>query len=176
MLAYNQFFTLSAAAVQAAQERGELCIDLGGRFNCPAGFKSVDLKCANFCADLNGPYPFSDASVGIVRACDFLEHIADKMHSIREIHRILRPGGFFIGMTPSTVGPDGLAGMGSDQDPTHVSYWNRNSFWYVTDPDKMRYIDNTQVRFEPIVLDTCYPSNWHLENRIPYVIAYLKKI
>jgi SAM-dependent methyltransferase len=176
MTPYALFTAQSASVIKKSLLDGELCVDLGGRFNCPFGFKSVDRMYANFCADLNGPYPFDDCSVGIVRAFDFLEHVADKMHSLWEIYRILKPGGFLVSMTPSTIGPDGLAGMGSDQDPTHVSYWNRNSFWYVTDPEKMKYIDNTQVRFEPLVVDNCYPSDWHRENRIPYVVALLRKL
>ena len=90
-------------------------IDLGGRFSCPFGYESVDCKDADIVCDLNGKYPFEDNSVGIVRAADFLEHIADKMHSLSEIHRILIPGGILLSSTPSTTGPNGEAGMGADQ-------------------------------------------------------------
>lgn len=176
MTAYQHHHRCYAYALSIAKAAGSLCIDLGGRFNCPEGFKSVDLKDVDFCADLNGRYPFEDNSVWIVRAFDFLEHIADKMHSLSEIHRILKPGGYLLSMTPSTIGPDGLAGMGAFQDPTHVSFWNKNSFWYVTEWEKMKYIDNTTVRFDPIVLDNCYPHEWHRENRIPYVIFDGRKI
>jgi O-antigen biosynthesis protein len=157
------------------QQQGSRMIDLGGQFSCPDGFESVDLQGADIIADLTQRYPFEDNSIGIVRAYDFMEHIADKMHTLSEIHRILAPGGYLLSMTPSTVGPDGLAGMGSDQDPTHVSRWNRNSFWYVTDLKLMRYVLNTQIKFAPMVLENCYPARWHIENRIPYVVADLKK-
>lgn len=167
---YELHYAFYNATISKALELNQLMIDLGGRFNHPADFKSVDLKDADIIADLNGLYPFEDSTVGVVRAYDFLEHVEDKMHSLSEIHRILIPGGVFLSSTPSTVGPDGLAGMGSDQDPTHVSHWNRNSFWYVTDPEKMKYIDNKTVRFESVILENVYPTDWHRENRIPYVI------
>lgn len=156
-----------------AKREGHRMINLGGRFNNPAGYESVDLKDADIIADLSKPWPFEDSSVGVVRAFDFMEHLPDKMHVLSEIHRVLKPGGYLLSMTPSTTGPNGEAGMGADQDPTHVSRWNRNSFWYVTRREQAQYIDNTQIRFQPAILENCFPSQWHRENLIPYVRADL---
>jgi O-antigen biosynthesis protein len=162
-------------AVAAAKAKGQRMIDLGGAFSCPADFEAVDLQNAPVIADLTKRYPFDDNSIGIVRAYDFLEHIADKMHSLSEIHRVLIPGGLLLSMTPSTVGPDGLAGVGADCDPTHVARWNKHAFWYVTRPEKMRYIGNTAVRFMEALLVDCYPTEWHRQEFVPYTIADLVK-
>jgi len=156
-----------------ARRAGWKMIDLGGRFGCPKGYTAVDQTGPGVVADLNARYPFEDGEVGVVRAFDFLEHIADKMHSLREIHRVLRHGGYLLSQTPSTTGPNGEAGMGADQDPTHVSRWNRNAFWYVTRSQQAQYIDNTTVRFMPALLENCWPSQWHQDNCIPYVRADL---
>lgn len=156
-----------------ARRSGWKMLDLGGRFACPPGYTCVDQHGPGVVADLNVRYPFEDGEVGVVRAVDFLEHVADKMHSLCEIHRILRPGGYLLSETPSTTGPHGEAGMGADQDPTHVSRWNRNAFWYVTQRQRAQYIDNTTIRFFPMSLENFWPSDWHHENFIPYVRADL---
>lgn len=161
---------LALMAEAECKRNGWRMIDLGGRFGCPPGYESVDINPGgDICADLTKRYPFEDSSIGIVRAGDFLEHIADKMHSLSEIYRVLRPGGYLFSKTPSTCGPDGEAGMGADQDPTHVSRWNRNSFWYVTKAETAKYIDNTTVRFFPVINENYYPDDWCRENHIPYV-------
>ena len=67
-----------------------------------------------------------DNSVGLVIADDVLQRVADVRLLMSEIHRVLAPGGMLISRTPSTDG------RGAFQDPTHVSFWNENSFWYYT--------------------------------------------
>ena len=62
----------------------------------------------------------------MVRAYDFLEHIpiGKVVPVMNEIYRVLKPGGIFESSTPSTDG------RGAFQDPTHTSFWNRNSWFY----------------------------------------------
>jgi SAM-dependent methyltransferase len=148
--------------------------DLGGGIDPRAGWLPVDLRVPEgnmpgmaIKADLMQPWPFEDNSVGAFRAHDLLEHLPDKMHTMREIHRCLRPGGWLLSMTPSTDG------RGAFQDPTHVSYYNQNSFWYWTRREQARYIDNTTIRFQAAQLDSIFPSKWHADNNIPYVRANL---
>lgn len=80
-------------------------------------------------ADLRHSWPFADGSVTHIRAWDILEHLPDKIHTMNEIHRVLEPEGTIEIVVPTTDGP------GAWQDPTHVSYWNRNSFLYHTQGD-----------------------------------------
>jgi len=81
------------------------------------------------CNVLDG-LPYGDNSVDMIRADDFLEHIPNgkTIQVIEEIWRVLKPGGIFESSTPSTDG------RGAFQDPTHVSFWNRNSWLYYSDP------------------------------------------
>jgi hypothetical protein len=104
--------------------------DLGGAFNCPQGWTSVDLKNGDVTTDLNQTWPFKDNSVLAFRAHDLIEHLQDKHHVMTELHRCLKPGGWAMINVPSTDG------RGAFQDPTHVSYWNENSFWYYTRQDQ----------------------------------------
>ncbi len=77
-------------------------------------------------ADLNQDWPLSDGSMDFILAQDVIEHLADKVHTLNELWRVLSPQGQVKVVVPTTDG------SGAFQDPTHVSYWNRRSFLYVT--------------------------------------------
>lgn len=158
---------LEKLVAREAQLRGLPNYDLGGAIGCPSDWQSVDLHDAAVVTDLTQRWPWADSSVFAFRAHDLLEHLPDKQHTMREIHRCLVPGGWLLSSTPSTDG------RGAFQDPTHVSFWNQNSFWYWTRREQANYIRNTDVRFQPARLFTHTPSEWHRENDIPYVVANL---
>jgi len=143
--------------------------DLGGRLGCPEGYRSIDLQDADLVHDVTRGLPFPDSSVGILRAYDFLEHIPPShvVAVMNEIHRVLVPGGWLISRTPSTDG------RGAFQDPTHVSFWNENSFWYYTQREVAKYVAGISCRFQGTRVWTEHPSDWHRANHIPYVYADL---
>jgi len=142
--------------------------DLGGAINPRPGWKTVDLDGdVDVVADLRGRWPWEDGTVGAFRAMDFLEHLPDKIHTMREIHRCLHPGGWLLSLTPSTEG------RGAFQDPTHVSYWNPNSFWYWTRDEQAKYIKNDDIRFGEVHLTSTTMPVW--DQQIPYVLANLVK-
>jgi glycosyltransferase involved in cell wall biosynthesis len=157
--------------------RGLPCLDLGGAHNspgapwipfdkslpwpdevphriagCPMDFRKTVLN--------SGTWPFPDSSIGAFRAHDFLEHLPDKLATMREIHRCLAPGGWLLASTPDAMGP------GAHQDPTHVSFWVENSFRYYTEQRLAKYIGNSTERFMASRLFTA-------PGQIPYVIADL---
>jgi len=126
---------------------GLLKLDLGGRINGQEWAIKVDLKDADVNADLNQRWPFDDNSVGIVRAADVFEHLVDPIHTMKELYRVLAPGGWAFIQVPSTDG------RGAFQDPTHRSFWNENSFYYYTQDRFAKYIDKP-VRFQAARLFT----------------------
>jgi len=89
---------------------------------------------------------------------------------MQEAHRCLTPGGWFLTLTltPSTDG------RGAFQDPTHVGFWNSNSFWYYTRPEQAQFI-HSPVLFEANRIKNLYLSEWHKEHQIVYVKADLRK-
>lgn len=104
-------------------------INLGCGYRKIEGFCNIDnrpeVKPDLVCDVLLG-LPFDDDSVDYILANDFLEHIpiGSTVKVIEEIYRVLKPGGAFESLTPSTCG------RGAFMDPTHVSFWNRNSWLY----------------------------------------------
>jgi len=50
--------------------------------------------------DLERPLPFEDASFQAVCLKDILEHLANPMGLVREVHRVLRPGGRAFASSP----------------------------------------------------------------------------
>src|SRR5262245_32134293 len=75
-------------------------------------------------ADLRNVWPWTDGSIDAIIAHNFIEHLPDKIFTMNEMHRVLKSRGIVEIIVPSSNG------MGADQDPTHVSYWNINSFYY----------------------------------------------
>ena len=57
----------------------------------------------------DGTIPLPDASVDVIVAYAVLEHVADPDSAVREIRRVLKPGGWFCAWTPNRNGYVGLA-------------------------------------------------------------------
>lgn len=109
-------------------------IDLGGRFNSPKGFVTVDLRDAEITCDLTGPWPFADNSIGLIRAHHIIEHLPDTIHFFNEAYRVLKPGAFILVEVPAT------SGSGAFSDPTHIKFFNKRSFQYYTNQQISQYI------------------------------------
>jgi len=89
---------------------------------------------ADIIADLNKIWPFKDNTFNKIRAYDAIEHLINPIHIMNEIWRISKYNAEIDIFVPSTDG------RGAFQDPTHVSYWNLNSFWY--------YVINNPILFK----------------------------
>lgn len=157
-------------AERDADLRGLRKIDIGGGLYPREGYESVDIANGDITADLNERWPFEDNSVGVINASHVLEHLHDKHHSMSEIHRVLADKAWAFIEVPSTDG------RGAFQDPTHVSYWNQNVFWYYTQKYYADYIYNDKIKFQAFNVDTYFPNEWMYNNNIPVTRAYLSAI
>ena len=137
------------------------------------GFIGVDVNDydgVDVVADLDkAPWPFEDNSVGVFRMQDALEHLSNPIQTMKELWRCLSPKGWVLIDVPSTDG------RGAFQDPTHVSFWNSNSFWYYTKKTQAQYID-TPVKFQLNRILDYYPSDFHKLHKIVYTKAHLVKL
>ena len=163
---YHQ--TVERNAVAWSKHEGLLALDLGAHHNKAEGFLGVDLRPGvgvDYVGDIFD-MDIADDSVGVIRAHDFMEHVENKVAFMEWCYDKLAHGGMLLSMTPSSDG------RGAYQDPTHVAYWNENSFWYHTDKTYSDFIDG-RVRFQVSCLRSFFPSKWHHDNHIPYVQANL---
>lgn len=116
-----------------------LKLDLGCGEKKQKGFIGVDIDAApgvDQVVDLNVlPWPWGESSVDEIYTSDCLEHLAPLGRAegqgnivavLREVYRVLKPGAQIDIYVPST---DSRAAW---QDPTHVTYWNKNTFLYFT--------------------------------------------
>lgn len=106
-------------------------LNLGAGDRHIEGYVSVDLKWPYPTpeefqqADLSEIWPWGIWQIEEVLAFDIIEHIADRIHFMNELHRVLAPGA-----RATIVTPNASRGAGYFQDPTHKSPWCLNSFQY----------------------------------------------
>lgn len=76
--------------------------------------------------DVNKGIPFADNSFTEVLAVDFIEHIqpTNAIYLMNEVYRVLQPEGIFKIHVPEAPG------ITAYQDPTHICFWNEESFDY----------------------------------------------
>lgn len=109
-----------------------------------------------------------DDSVGLITLVDLLPHVADRAALFNECHRVLAHGGLIVTQTASTDG------RGAFQDPLQVSFWNENSFWYLTqEPLRAASLPALTGRWQVSRLHSGFPSPWHQQWNVPYVYANL---
>jgi glycosyltransferase involved in cell wall biosynthesis len=158
---HNQY--AQQLAEKDADDKGLLKIDVGGGLFPREGYMTIDQEDGDITCDLNEGIPLDDNSVGVLNASHVIEHLRDPIKTMREIHRVLAPGGWAFIEVPSTEG------NGAWCDPTHVSFWNEDSFPYYTNRNKAQFIRNTDIRFSSMRLET----SWWEGTKIAVVNTHL---
>jgi SAM-dependent methyltransferase len=156
----------TAWALRARLARIELRTATSPSLSPAAGTVAVEID------PVNPRLPYGDSEVGVIVANELLQRIPDRGPFFAECFRVLAHGGLLLTTTPSTDG------RGAFQDPTHVSFWNENSFWYLTQAPLRDHAFPalSHVRFQVSGLRTHYPSRFHESAKISYVEANLLAI
>ncbi len=162
---FNQY--AMKLAERDAKKNDLLLVDLGGGINPLQGYLTIDKEGADINFDLNKGIPLPDNSVGVLHASHVIEHLKDPILTMKEIHRVLAHGGWAFIEVPSTDG------RGAFQDPTHVSYWNENSFLYYTNEYLGKFIRNKDIRFQEFRRETWFPNDWLRSLNVSVVTCWL---
>lgn len=126
--------------------------------------KRENLKNINF--NFNNHGSLAANSVGCISVGDVLTTVptgASIINLMNYFYKSLVPGGWLLINVPSTDG------KGAFCDPTRVSFWNDLSFRYYTDKGAAACVSGLTCKFQQVVLETYFPSEWHKKNNVPYV-------
>jgi predicted SAM-dependent methyltransferase len=121
-----------SADIEYMRTQGKRILNIGCGPKPPKipGFVNLDMfpyQNVHIVADLNKQWPMADNSFDGIMALNILEHLPDKIHSMNEAFRVLKHKGLLFALVPD-VGKSPWAFA----DPTHVSYWNKESFYHFT--------------------------------------------
>jgi SAM-dependent methyltransferase len=109
----------------------------------------------------NLPMPFKDNTFDCVLATHILEHLGKEqwVHVIADIHRILKPGGAMIAVTPHGSS-DVALGMAQHKQAFFECTWNTIRAESYTKPDNNGYLDDEGLPFRNWIFDTCLLIPW----------------
>ncbi|MFZ3484835.1 class I SAM-dependent methyltransferase [Sphingomonas sp. 3-13AW] len=141
---------LNKAVLDDINQGRPLSINLGCGQRPKPGFYGVDIvemDGVDIVADLNeGLSQFPDNSVGEIVTQHVLEHVREFMPLMREIHRIVRPGGKVSITVPHYSNVFGFS------DPTHVRFFGLYTMFYFVDtadqPNRKLPVFYTDTRFK----------------------------
>jgi len=135
-------------------------LNLGCGYRKIDDFVNIDIRSSvdpDLVCDVTKGLPMRENTIDYIVAFDFLEHvpIGSTIYVIEEIYRVLKPDGKFEHLTPSTDG------RGAFQDPTHVSFWNINSWLYYMD-DQYRDLYDINAKFTGEIRDLVTDDAHHI--------------
>lgn len=119
--------------------------------------------------------PLADASLDLVTAFDVLEHLEDDDACVREVRRVLKPGGTFLVAVPA----DPKLWSAHDDAVDHVRRYTRRTLTDVLEREGMHLVSMTSwnVLLRPVVMVRRKKSTGSdLEDMHPVVNAGLKTI
>ena len=121
-----------------------MILDVGCGRNKRPGAIGIDANrdtAADVIADINGGHlPFRDSTFAKVWAVHVIEHVADVIQTMEEMHRLVRPGGIIVVETPH------YTDFSSFCDPTHRWHLNSFSFRYFTEDGGFSYYSRRRLR------------------------------
>jgi SAM-dependent methyltransferase len=165
---------------QIVSQAAPRILDIGCGANKVAGAIGMDINprtSADVIHDLDDlPYPFADDSFDQVIGRHVIEHVANPLAVMGELHRITRAGGMVKLVAPHWTNPDFAT------DLTHRNHLNSYSFRNLTE-NRAVFEFYTDVRFRQLSVTVTILNLWkifgfeffvNLDNRFPKM-RFLRK-
>jgi predicted SAM-dependent methyltransferase len=130
------------------------------------GIDHLDLPGVDIVADLNQGLPFlPDNSVDEIHSSSLLEHLADLELTLREIVRVLKPGGRSRAFVPHFSNPYFYS------DYTHNKFFGLYTFYYFVDAKHQRFTRKvpsfyTDIRLQVFSIQYVFLSPFTGRNRL----------
>jgi SAM-dependent methyltransferase len=119
-------------------------------FGCgPTPTLSVLLTQKGFGCDDFDPFFFPhipQKQYDFIFATECFEHFYHPAKEIAHIHDLLKPGGILIIMTEIWKSPESFEKWYYAKDPTHVMFFNENTFRFMTDTYGFKHMKNDGIR------------------------------
>lgn len=135
--------------------------------------KYTHLKNLSFISGKVPPLPLESNSLDVITAFQFIEHIEDRAGFMKDVMRVLKPGGVFLCTTPNNK-------MSIARNPFHVheytfaemekeagGIFSEIELWGVQGSERVNkyYEDNAKwakkiLRLDPLGLHKMIPANW----------------
>lgn len=137
-------------------------LEIGGGLAVWPGFTNLDPVhgVGDMQRRIQAGVPLGNGTVEAARCSHLMEHIPagfERIFVFNEVWRVLEPGGTFEVVVPL------FPGYGAIADPTHVSLWVEQSFWYFT--GQMAPAADYGLRLWELVEWTTKEWDWGTEGR-----------
>ncbi|MEU6063257.1 class I SAM-dependent methyltransferase [Streptomyces sp. NPDC047082] len=128
----------AAGAMGSAIKQRQNCNYIGIEMNSDAAAVAARSLDAVLVGDVEtGPLPLPDQSVDCIVCADVLEHLADPWRMLRELRRIIQPGGTIVVSVPNIQNVDIVQALVNGRwdyldagilDRTHLRFFTRSTF------------------------------------------------
>ncbi|MFJ3306929.1 class I SAM-dependent methyltransferase [Streptomyces sp. NPDC086549] len=128
----------AAGAMGSAIKQRQNCTYIGIEMNSGAAAVASRSLDAVLVGDIEaGPLPLPDQSMDCIICADILEHLADPWQILRELRRIIQPGGTIVASVPNIQNVDIMQAIMNGRwdyldagilDQTHLRFFTRSTF------------------------------------------------
>lgn len=116
----------------------------------------------------DGAIPAKDESYDLVVSRYVLEHVENISDCIKDIHRVIKPGGIFMFIVPHCYSQDAF------DDPTHINYFTLRTADYFSDRADVHYVEKGFSKVKCYLrLYMVYPRFILLRYPISFVLSTL---
>jgi len=142
-------------------------VNLGCGRNPIRGFVNADFRQGpgvDVIADVSR-LPFTTGSLGMVYASHVLEHVVHLDDAMREIHRVLRPGGLLVARVPY--------GLRYLYDPFHFHAFSKRTMLAFTQSNMGLQSGTLFQLLDQRITDWNMPFRWHMRKHMPRLYSLI---